>query len=352
MNGLVTLFALVLLLTGFQIIGVSKAFGKEEIVVCTWGGAGQEAQRKSLYIPFEKETGVKVVEASPPSSAKIKAMVQSGNVEWDLAFTDMGRVLTLMKENLLEKLDYSLVDKGILNQIDKSLIHPYGMAFHYWAVVIAYNTKSFPKDPPKNWKDVWDAKKFPGPRSLKGCGEGIIPNLESALMADGVSLEKVYPIDIERAFKSLDRIKPHVVKWWTSGALPAQLLTDNEAVIVDTYNGRIEAIQKAGAPVAIEWTQGLLDNDVWAIPKGAKNFKNAMKFISFSLRADRQAEYANIIPYGPVNPEAYKLIKSERVNMLPSHPENMKRMLKFNSDWWGENHDKVIEIWNSWMLKK
>src|SRR4030042_2709946 len=138
MIGLVTLFGLVLLLTGFQVFGVSKAFGKEEIVVCTWGGTGQEAQRNSLYIPFEKETGIKVIEASPPSPAKIKAMVQSGNVEWDLAFLDMGQVISLMKENLLEKLDYSLVDKRILNQIERSLIHPYAMAFHYWAVVIAY----------------------------------------------------------------------------------------------------------------------------------------------------------------------------------------------------------------------
>ena len=37
-------------------------------------------------------------------------------------------------------------------------------------------------------------------------------------MADGVPWDKVYPMDIDRAFKSLDRIKPHVDVWWTSGA--------------------------------------------------------------------------------------------------------------------------------------
>src|SRR5256885_16366801 len=36
---------------------------------------------------------------------------------------------------------------------------------------------------------------------------------EFALIADGVALDKLYPIDIDRAFRSLDRIKKDVVKW-------------------------------------------------------------------------------------------------------------------------------------------
>ena len=345
---------LILILTVFLATFIMNrlSFAADEIAVCTFGGAAQEAQQKAFYAPFERETGIKVIKVSPSSTAKIKAMVQSGNVEWDVVEADMGMILSMLKENLLEKIDYSQIDKKVLDQVDKVTIHPYAIGMEYWAVVIAYNTKTFAKNPPRNWKDVWDGKDFPGPRCLKGAGSGTIPNLESALMADGVPADKLYPIDIERAFKSYDRIKPSVVKWWTTGAMPPQMLTDNEAVIVDTFNGRIDPIQRAGVPVAVEWNQGLLFNDYWCVPKGSKNYKNAMKFIAFSLKADRQAEFANDIAYGPVNSEAYKLLKPERAMVLPSFSENMKRMIRWNYDWWGENRDKVIERWNAWILTK
>jgi putative spermidine/putrescine transport system substrate-binding protein len=351
-HGRIILSVLIGVFLGGLLITPGLSFAKDEIVVCTYGGAAQEAQRKTFYAPFEKETGIKVLEASPPVAAKIKAMVQSGNVEWDVVYVDLGAMITLVKENALEKIDYDLMDKKTFNNLHKTVIYPHGVGLHYWALVIAYNNKVFSKNPPRSWKDVWDAKNFPGPRSLKGSGGGVVPNLESAMMADGVPPDKVYPIDLDRAFKSYDKVKSNVVKWWTTGAMPPQMLTDNEAVIVDTYNGRIEPIQKSGAPVTIEWNQGLLLNDYWVIPKGTKNFKNAMKFIEFSLRADRQAGYANEITYGPVNSEAYKLIKPERAKLLPSYPENMKKMVVWNGDWWGENRDKVLERWNAWMLTK
>ena len=34
---------------------------------------------------------------------------------------------------------------------------------------------------------------------------GVYPYLEAALMADGVSMEDIYPIDIDRAYESLDQ---------------------------------------------------------------------------------------------------------------------------------------------------
>ena len=53
--------------------------------------------------------------------------------------------------------------------------------------------------------DYWDAKKFPGPRGMYNAPTYI---LEFALIADGVPKDKLYPLDVPRAFKSLDRIKP------------------------------------------------------------------------------------------------------------------------------------------------
>jgi len=234
---------------------IARAQSKQ-LVVCSWGGAYQEAQRKTMFQPFEKETGIKIVEASPTDYGKLKAMVQSGNVEWDLVDVGDLNVVAGAKDNLLEPLDYQQIDtKGVFPQV----VHKYGIGTIYYSTVLAYSTKKYAKgDHPKTWAQFWDVKKFPGPRTMRN---NPLDNLEFALLADDVPMDKVYPMDVERAFRSMDRIKPHVNVWWTTGAQPAQLLADGEVELATSWNGRIYAIQKQGARAGLEWNQGKLQWD-------------------------------------------------------------------------------------------
>jgi len=180
---------------------------------------------------------------------------------------------------------------------------------------------------------------------------GLVPFLEAALIADGVEKDAVYPIDIERAYNSLSKIKGDVVKWWEAGAQPAQALTDNEAVMVHAWNGRIAAIQAEGAPAGITWNEGMLATDVWAIPKGAKNAENAQKFTAFITMAIPQARLSMLIPYGFVNEKAAEYIPAERLAQLPTAPQYKDQMFERNAEWWVENRDAVLERWNEWILE-
>ena len=60
---------------------------------------------------------------------------------------------------------------------------------------------------------------------------------EIALLADGAKPEEVYPIDVERALKSLDKIKDDVI-WWSSGAEPIQLLASGEIPLANALEWR------------------------------------------------------------------------------------------------------------------
>ncbi len=64
-----------------------------------------------------------------------------------------------------------------------------------------------------------------------------------ALIADGVPVDKLYPLDVDRAFKKLEQLKPHVLVWWSSGAQSAQVLKDGEVDMVAAWNGRIQALE-------------------------------------------------------------------------------------------------------------
>src|SRR5205823_4902485 len=100
-----------------------------------------------------------------------------------------------------------------------------------------------------------------------------------ALLADGVSPQRLYPLDLDRSYRSLSKIKPHVVKWATTAAMPPQALLDGEAVMASASDSRIAQLREQGAPVDFDWNQGVFTADFWAIPKGAKNLANALKFM-------------------------------------------------------------------------
>lgn len=335
-----------------------RAQSKGEVVVCSWGGSFMDAQREAFFAPFEKETGIKVVETTTPEFAKIRAMVESGNTEWDVVNIVPSDYLALIDLGMLEKIDYTRFDKKILDDVLPTVVFPYGIGNDFYSEAISFSTKAFPGDNhPKNWADVWNVEQFPGPRMLYSAEWVIRPN-EGAVMADGVEPSKVYPLDLEYSYRSLDKIKPHVVKWATTPAMPIQALVDGEAVIVQAPVNRVQQAKEKGAPVDFVWDQALTQYDLWSIPKGAKNYDNAVKFIEFSSRADRGAALAMIQPLGPVSKSSFDLLPPERAQILPAHPSNVDKLVFINSEWWAEkdasgktNIERNVEMWQQWVLQ-
>lgn len=223
-----------------------------------------------------------------------------------------------------------------------------------------YNLEKFPANRPRptNWAEFWDVNRFPGVRTLVS---GHLPGegpWEEALLADGVAADTIYPLDIDRAIASLDRIKPHIRRWWGTGSEIQQMMRDKAAEIGNCYDGRAGAVIDQGAPLEISRNQQKLTWDYWAIPKGSPNARNAQKFIEFATRAERQAAFANLIAFGPSNINAYKLIPEERGRRLPSHPDHLASGVRLNARWYGEvgsdgltNAERLRDRWNAWILR-
>lgn len=320
--------------------------GSGELRIATYGGAVQEAQQKAWYEPFEKATGIKVRLFPGIDIAKAKAMVDTGNLEWDLLDTSRGSILRLMKAgDYFERIDYSLIDDGL----DKEFRFEHGVEQNTWAHVMGYRNDAFKGAAPTTWADFWDTKKFPGDRAMGGISAGP-PEMEFALMAAGVHPDKLYPLDIDKGMASFDKIKKSVVKWWDTGAQPPQMLTDGEVVMTTVWSGRLAALVEQHAPVAINWNQGLLRRNAWGILKGAKNKTNAMKFVAYSLMPIPQARFALSIPYGYTNKAAEKYIPPQRLAMLPSGPEIKKQLVLYNEEWWVDNRDAVQARYNKWLF--
>lgn len=84
---------------------------KGPIVVLGWGGSTGQVIREAFYEPFEKETGIKVIEAHPYSYGKIKAAVEASRYEWDVTLMlDQTQAKRAAAEGLLLAVDYKIVN--------------------------------------------------------------------------------------------------------------------------------------------------------------------------------------------------------------------------------------------------
>lgn len=326
-----------------------KLKGSGSVRVCSWGGALQAAQRKAYLEPFERLCGVKVIESEGPDAVKVKAMVDTKNVEYDVGEFDRADIYNLEKKgDYWEPIDYSLYDTA---NIPEHYRYKYCIDMLPYGEILAYRSDAFGGKKPTGWKDFWDLKAFPGSRAMTAGTDGLVPELECAVMAAGTPKDKIYPINIDAAYKKLAEIKPAVIKWWTAGAQPAQMLTDKELPMTTAWNGRVYAIQQKGVPAEVVWNEGMLKTDVWSIPKGAANAANAQKLCAFITLAISQARCSMQIPYGYVNTAATQYIPESRLKVLPTAPDIAKQMFVYNSRWWADNEDEVLKKWASWVLE-
>jgi putative spermidine/putrescine transport system substrate-binding protein len=323
------------------------AASAKELVVASWGGPYQEALRKAHFEPFSKQTGIKVIETTfEDPLSKIKAMVEARNVEWDIVNVGDRHVIIGAREGLLEPIDYKSVST---TDLLPAAVHSHGVGSDLFANAIGYHTRRYSaEDHPRNWAEFWDVKRFPGPRSLRKVP---FANLEFALLADGVPPAQLYPLDVERAFRSLDRIKPHVVAWWTSGAQFTQLLSNGEVDLAAIWDGEVVGAIAKGAPIGVERNQGLLSGDWWAVPKGAPHRENAMRFLAFATQAEPQANQTKYVSYAPVNRKAFDFIDAKTARSLTTHPDYVKGLIKADNEWWGKHNVALTERFNAWLIK-
>jgi len=315
----------------------------ESMVFTSWGGTTQQAQKKDWADPFTKKTGIKVIQDGPTNYGKFKAMVESGNVSWDVVDVEYDFAVRAAKDGLLTKLT---LPASVMKSIDPRFLTPYATGSFYYAFVLAYKKGTWGAYAPRTLADLFNTKKFPGKRAFyKWSAPGV---LEAALLADGVPPGKLYPLDLNRAFRKLDSIKSNIV-WWGSGAQSQQLLASGEAPIGLVWNGRVDALQKSGAPVAMSWDGNLTTGDMLVVPKGAPHVAAAMKFIAYATSAKAQAAFAADSGYAPINTGAEALMAKHALPALPDH--HARSHVDLNMQYWANHRTEIANRWYAWQTK-
>ncbi len=327
--------------TALSALGIRLAFaGSGTVNFVSWGGTTQAAQEKAWIPRFTEETGIRVVAGGPSDYGKLKAMVDSANVSWDVVDVENDFGVYAGKAGLLEPLDFSIIDR---TSLDPRFVTDYAIGSYVSTHVLGYDKQTFGSGAPATWADLFDAGKFPGKRAYyKWVGPGL---LEVPLLADGVTAKELYPLDLDRAFKKLDTIKEHIV-WYSSGAESQQLLASKETPLGMFWSGRLYSLQQDNVDIGISWNQNLVAADVLVVPKGTPNKEAAMKFLAYAGSTAGQARMANLSAYGPTNLKALDQLDA---NILPYQPSrHADQNVPINVDWWAENRDLISKRWYEW----
>ncbi len=337
----------------------------QSVTAVGWGGAYGRAVQMGVNRPFADSTGIRVhVEDYNGGLAQIRAQVEAGNVHWDVVDLEMADAVRGCDDGLLEPIDITTLPPGPDGTPAEDDFVPEGLSecgvgLIYWSTVYAYNADNIEGVKPTTIADFFDLETFPGRRGMRRIPQA---NLEFALMADGVPLDSIYatldtPEGLDRAFRKLETIKDHVV-WWEAGAQPPQMLADGEVVMSTAYNGRIFNAQMLEAqPLVIVWDGQLLDVNVLGIVAGTPRMEVARQYLTFATTAEAQARIGSRISYSPARRSGAPLVTThvvtglEMARHMPANPENVKRSVRYDWQWWADNQDDLIERFAAWLTR-
>ena len=327
--------------------GPSNA-AERPITAFVFGGAWKKAMVAAFGDPFTQKTGIPITYQEPYSWAKVRAMHEANAQQIDVLSGGGAEIVLASRQNMITPIDWSIVDRSVLSE--RQLRRPNVIGGYTLSMVVCYNKKKWPGDHhPKSWADFWDVAKFPGRRAVRRTPP--VWTVDAALKADGVKDSEFYPINLDRAFRSLDRIKPHVKAWWSDNAQAQQLMEQEEVDLITMMNGRATESINNGAPFEIVWNEGISEGDSngWLAPIGCPNRLGAMKFLDFVGRPEPQAAFARLLFYAPLNPRAYDLLEPSIARQLPTYPDNERVAHVMDSEWWADNLSQVQRRFERWL---
>ena len=317
------------------------------------GGTVAQAKDDTVWKNFTDVTGVDLKQEFQADTAKFVALAEAGgDMPWDvLEIPTVADFEVLKEKGLLQPLDLSVVPE---DQLEPGTVDPEGVAVQLYAANVTWNTDKWPLDGthPQGLADVFNTEDFPGKRCMFSYPE-FGATLESALLADGVAPEDLYPLDVDRALAKLDTIKSDIV-WWDTGAKAMELFASGECDIGIAWTGRVLArVQDEDAPLAVGWDTAISSHSVFAIPKDAPNPDLGNALISFFVRDKQgQIDYVLRTSYTTAltslsSPEDYP----EEIRPWLPLGENAPGVIPQDEQWYAENIGELTETFSAWLAQ-
>ncbi|MER9858488.1 MULTISPECIES: ABC transporter substrate-binding protein [unclassified Mesorhizobium] len=324
-----------------------------QIVLASSGGAYDKIVREYWLAPFEKVTGIKVTVVptgvAHERRAHVQAMIASGNVTWDIFIEGDMDTEASSHTGRVENIDDFCAQFQDRADLLPGTCKASGILFARGATLITYNKEHFPNGGPTNWKEFWDTAAFPGIRTMPAQIDAW-RQLTASLLADGVSVKNLYPMDVDRAFNKLDELRPNVGLWWTTGDQTTQGFRNGEYDAGFMWLTRAIALKNEGQPIAWSYDGALQIGDRFAVVKGAPHKVEALELLKFYLDSPEiQGKICDALACTPPSRNALQYMSADMRANMPSGEQISSKMVNPDAEWINRNKAMLIDRWNAWI---
>jgi putative spermidine/putrescine transport system substrate-binding protein len=242
--------------------------------VVTTGGALRDALDAAALRPFQRETGCVVHDVSLPVGemlSELRRQALAGRMAWDAVVLDAPHAALAARQT-----------PGLFAPAAEGAE---GAAFAIDTLALACRTGVTGKHLPTTWAGAWSAD-LSGARLWPQDPVGL---LEGALLADGVAPGALYPLDLDSALRSLDRLRALAPAWWRVSQEAREALALGEADVVLGYGGELRAAITGGADASFAPLPEPVLTLALALPQGATNADVARDFVAYARGSEAQA---------------------------------------------------------------
>ncbi|UFN48517.1 ABC transporter substrate-binding protein [Roseomonas sp. OT10] len=311
----------------------------KQVVLANWGGDSIRHFQSIFGDPFTRDTGTRVlIDGSGPSAGRIRAMVEAGRVTWDVCDSSVANSVILGRQGLVQRIDYSRVDR---NAVFPEFAYEFCVAAYLFSNVLTWDTGRFSGRAPQGWADFWNVRDFPGKRTMRRDLQGAF---EIALLADGVPMDRLYPLDEKRALAKLRELKPHVI-FWTTAAESQTLLREGEATMGCLWSTRAAQLGRdTRGRVRFTLNQGQIIPGVWVVPSANPGGSLAFDFIRSMQDPERQAALFRAWDLAPANPAGGALVPEDMAEVNLASAANRSRQFPIDAQWYIDHQERLQPI--------
>jgi spermidine/putrescine-binding protein len=324
-----------------DIPGWSSLKGKT-LVEGNWGGALDTAEQK-MTTPFGKAAGVTVKFTDSGTGPEALGILQEQNHDVSLDIVsgatpqselggDLAPFPSWLKAIFAKYMVAGSWDNYILNS---------GQT----ADLIACNPAVMKKCP-QNLQQFWDVKDFPGPRAVDGTSPTLM--MPMAEEEAGVPKDKLWPLNVSLAVKSLQQLKPNVQVFTSSGSQMEQVLDDKEVGAEILWNGRAYVVKHSQIPnLQLIWS-GCQVSGIggYGVLKDAPDKDVAFAYLGYMAEhPELQAQYVEAIDYPTPAKNLLSLLPKDVAAALPTG----QNCAVEDATWYTKNSKSIEQAWQQFL---
>ncbi len=313
---------------------LQKAVEKGSINVYNWGEYIADGSEDYLNVieEFEKKYNIKVNYSTYETNEQLYNILSNTNSSYDVVIPSDYMIQKLIKENLIQKLDFSNIPnfEGVMEQFKNMEYDPtneYSVPYQWGVVGMVYNKKMV-KEKPDSWEDLWNEDLAGSILQFNNSRDAYA----IAMQLTGVNPNSFTKEDVNKATKKLKKQKPLVKKYVMDQVFME--MENNQSALAPYYAGDITTMMdnNENLDCALPKEGSNLYVDAMCVPKSAQNKEGAELFINFMTSAKISKANTDYIAYATPVQGAYELMDDEVKNNTFIYPseEYLKKCYTFN----------------------